>query len=189
MVGMPTFVKKQLDQLIAAPLQRPTLINAGKGGDNATSALERLEKDVLAHKPDIVTVSFGLNDTGGRKPEQFGESLKKIVATLRAADIEVVLMTSTPFNNERHGWGEQFEAEGGLDEYMDREFCERMRSLAEAEEVPLCDLHAIFRAEIKRDPDQIDKLVSTDGVHLTSEGYVLVAQHIAPVLQKLLNAR
>ena len=85
--GMPTFVKKQLDQLIKSPIQRPTVINAGKGGDNATSALDRLEKDVLAHHPDIVTVSFGLNDTGGRKPDQFKESLQKIIKILKAADI------------------------------------------------------------------------------------------------------
>jgi len=186
--GMPTVVKKQLDQRIEPLLERPSVINAGKGNDNATSALERLEKDVLVHKPDIVTVSFGLNDTGGRKPEQYGESLKTIVKTLKAADIEVVLMTSTPFNNDRHGWGKQFEELGGLDEYMDKEFCERMRSLADSEDVLLCDLHAIFKAEIKKDADLINKLVSTDGVHLTAEGYDLVAKHIGPVLHKLLTA-
>lgn len=187
--GMPTVVKKQLDQRIEPLLERPSVINAGKGGDNATSALERLEKDVLVHKPDIVTVSFGLNDTGGRKPEQYGESLKKIVESLKAADIEVLLMTSTPFNNERHFWGKQFEELGGLDEYMDREFCERMRSLADSEDVLLCDLHTIFKDAIKKDPDLINTVVSTDGVHLTTAGYDLVAEHVAPVLHTLLTAK
>lgn len=187
--GMPTVVKKRLDRLIASPDQRPTVINAGKGGDNATSALDRLEEDVLAHHPDIVTVSFGLNDTGGRKPDQFEESLKQMIETLKAAGIEVVLMTSTPFNNDRHGWGKQFEELGGIDEYMDREFCEKMRSLADDEEVPLCDLHAIFRADMKKDADRINKLISRDGAHLTAEGYDLVAEHIAPLLHELLTGR
>jgi lysophospholipase L1-like esterase len=187
--GMATFVKKHLDQLIMPELQRPIVINAGKGGDNATSALDRLEKDVLAHHPDIVTVSFGLNDTGGRNPDQFKESLKKIVKTLEDADIQVVLMTSTPFNNDRHFWGEQFEAEGGLDEYMDKQFCEKMRSLADGKEVLLCDLHTIFQDEFKKDDDLINKVISTDGVHLTSEGYLLVTKHIAPILHKLLTER
>lgn len=184
--GMPTVVKKQLEQRIEPLLERPSVINAGKGGDNATSALERLEKDVLAHMPDIVTVSFGLNDTGGRKPEQYEESLKKIVKTLKAADIEVVLMTSTPFNNERHFWGKDFKELGGLDEYMNREFCGRMRSLAKDEGVRLLDLHAIFAEEIKKDPELINTVVSTDGVHLTAAGYDLVAKHVAPVLHTML---
>ena len=185
--GMPTAVKKLLDQRIEPPTVRPSFINAGKGGDNATSALERLEKDVLAHKPDIVTVSFGLNDAGARKPGQYGESIRTIVKTLKAAGIEVVLMTSTPFNNERHSWGKQFEELGGLDEYMDREFCEKVRRIAEEESVPLCDLHAIFKAEIEKDAGLIDKLISTDGVHLTGAGYDMVAKQIVPVLHKLLD--
>jgi len=185
--GMPTFVKKQLDKLITSDLHRPKVINAGKGGDNATSALDRLQKDVLAHNPDIVTVSFGLNDTGGRKPEKFKESLKQIVKTLKDADIEVILMTSTPFNNDRHGWSKQFQDLGGLDEYMDREFCQKMRSLADGNEVLLCDLHTIFKNKFKQDSDLINKVISTDGVHLTAEGYILVAEHVAPVIHKLLT--
>ncbi|MBT7068333.1 MAG: hypothetical protein HN919_18695 [Verrucomicrobia bacterium] len=185
--GMPKFVEKQLDALITSDLQRPTVINAGKGFDNATSALKRLQKDVLAHKPDIVTVSFGLNDTGGRKPDQFKESLQQIIKVLQEADIEVVLMTSTPFNNDQHGWGKQFQELGGLDEYMDREFCERMRSLADGKEVLLCDLHAIFTKAFKRDADLINKVISEDGVHLTDAGYILAAEHIAPVIHALLS--
>jgi lysophospholipase L1-like esterase len=185
--GMPKFVKDQLDRLITAGVQRPTVINAGKGFDNATSALERLEKDVLAHNPDIVTVSFGLNDTGGRKPDQFKESLQQIVKALQDADIQVVLMTSTPFNNDRHGWGTQFQDLGGLDEYMDREFCEKTRSLADGKEVLLCDLHTIFTEAFKQDGDLINKVISGDGVHLTDEGYLLVAEHTAPIIHALLR--
>ena len=185
--GMPRFVKKQLDKLINSERLRPTVINAGKGGDNATSALERIENDVLAHHPDIVTVSFGLNDTGGRKPDQFKESLLTMIKIFKAADIQVVLMTSTPFNNERHGWGKQFEADGGLDEYMDKEFCQKMRSLANGKEVLLIDLHAIFKDAFKKDTDLINKVISSDGVHLTTEGYVRIAKHVAPMLHKLLK--
>ena len=187
--GMPAAVKKQLDKLIASKLLSPKVINAGKGGDNATSALDRLEKDVLAHQPDIVTVSFGLNDTGGRKPEQFAASLKEIIKRLHAANVRVVLMTSTPFINEQHGWGEQFKANGGLDEYMNKEFCQRMRSLAEGKAILICDLHAIFKNANKKKPGMINTLVSTDGVHLTGEGYTLVAEHVAPILRKLLTEK
>ena len=146
---------------------------------------------MLAHHPDIVTVSFGLNDTGGRKPDQFKESLQKIIKILKAADIQVVLMTSTPFNNDRHGWGKrkEFQALGGLDEYMDREFCQKMRTLADGKGILLCDLHSIFKAKFRQDPSLINKVISPDGVHLTAEGYVLAAKHIGPVLHKLLTGK
>ncbi len=185
--GMPKAVRKELIELIPSELQRPKVINAGKGGDNATNAFERLEKDVLAHKPNIVTVSFGLNDVHWRDPDEFKNSLKKIIETLHDADIQVVLLTSTPFNNERHGWGKQFEEVGGLDEYMDTKLCEQMRSLADGKEILLCDLHTIFKTEFKKDPEAIDKVISTDGVHLTAEGNALAAKHIAPVIHKLLT--
>jgi lysophospholipase L1-like esterase len=189
--GMPRQVKKLLDKLIASGPQRPKVINAGKGGDNATSALARLKKDVLAHKPDIVTVSFGLNDTGSRKPDQFKESLKKIIKTLKDADIQVVLMTSTPFDNNRHGWGKkkQFQDLGGLDEYMDKEFCAKMRSLADGKDVLLCDLHGIFKNAFKKDAGLIKKIICPDGVHLTDEGNILAARQIAPILHTLLTGK
>ena len=187
--GMPLAVEKQLQTLMPSKLQRPRLINAGKGGDNATSALDRLKRDVLAHHPDIVTVAFGLNDVGVRMPDQYNRSLKKIVKTLNDANIDVVLMTSTPFNNERHGWGKrkEFLELGGLDEYMDKAYCEKVRELVDGKSILLCDLHAIFQAEVMQDPDQVDALVSSDGVHLTAEGYTLIARHVAPLIQELLT--
>ena len=189
--GLPWVVMKELNQKIKIPLSRKGMINAGKGGDNATSALKRLELDVLAHKPDIVTVSFGLNDTGNRKPKKYGQSIRKIVRTLKAADINVILMTSTPFNNERHFWAKrkEFQKLGGLDEYMDREFCEQVRTISKEEKVLLCDLHKIFKKKFKRDPEAIKRLISKDGVHLTGEGLSLMAQNIAPLLEQLINPK
>ncbi len=39
-------------------------INAGVAGDQAGMALGRLQDDLLAHNPDVVTVMFGMNDIG-----------------------------------------------------------------------------------------------------------------------------
>ena len=184
--GMTQAVQKELNQLISSEQQPPKIINAGRGGDYAVAALKRLEEDVLTHKPDIVTISFGLNDTGLRKPDDYQESLEKMIQTLKEAQIQILLLTSTPFNNKQHSWAEKFEEIGGLDEYLNKEYCERIRSLAEKNDIFLCDLHAIFKAEINKDPDRINKLISGDGVHLTAEGYKLIAQHLAPSIIKRL---
>src|SRR3954454_19574145 len=40
----------------------PTAINAGIGGDTAKGVRARLERDVLVHHPDVVTLLVGAND-------------------------------------------------------------------------------------------------------------------------------
>ena len=44
------------------PEHRPVVINAGINGQTAVQGLERLEEDVLRHRPDWVIIGFGLND-------------------------------------------------------------------------------------------------------------------------------
>jgi len=184
--GMPAVVKRALDERLSGSGLSPVMINAGKGYDNATSALGRLQKDVLSHKPNIVTISFGLNDAGGRKPEQFRASLVRAIASLREAGARVILMTSTPFDNDRHFWAKNFKEEGGLDEYMDREFCSAMRSLADGKNVLLCDLHTAFRDGFEQDSTLLKRVICGDGVHLTAEGKLLAAKHLAPMLETLI---
>ena len=39
-----------------------TVRNAGISGDTSKGGLARMERDVLAHKPHLVTIMFGMND-------------------------------------------------------------------------------------------------------------------------------
>ena len=50
--------------LIAAsyPTRNIRVVNAGIGGNKIHDLLGRLDRDVLVHKPDWVTVSIGIND-------------------------------------------------------------------------------------------------------------------------------
>lgn len=58
-VGLLTaFLKEKYGEIV-------TVINAGISGQNITQMLERLQKDVLSHKPDLVIVCSGINDQGG----------------------------------------------------------------------------------------------------------------------------
>jgi lysophospholipase L1-like esterase len=41
------------------PQAQVTVRNAGISGDTTTGGLKRLERDVLAHKPHLVTIMFG----------------------------------------------------------------------------------------------------------------------------------
>jgi lysophospholipase L1-like esterase len=46
------------------PNRRITVFNAGIGGDVSRQILERFDSDVFAKKPTVVTLTFGMNDTG-----------------------------------------------------------------------------------------------------------------------------
>jgi lysophospholipase L1-like esterase len=46
------------------PDLRFRIFNAGIGGDVAQQIYDRLDSDVFAHKPTMVTLTFGMNDTG-----------------------------------------------------------------------------------------------------------------------------
>jgi len=47
-------------------LRRPdldlTFVNAGIGGHSAFDGLNRLDRDVLVHRPTVVVINFGMND-------------------------------------------------------------------------------------------------------------------------------
>lgn len=46
------------------PKRRITVFNAGIGGDVSRQMLERFDSDVFAKKPSVITLTFGMNDTG-----------------------------------------------------------------------------------------------------------------------------
>ena len=73
------------------------MINAGIGGITAHLSLERMEKQVFAHNPDLVIVCFGLNDVNGDLDEYLS-ALKTIFARCQERGVEVVFMTPNMLN-------------------------------------------------------------------------------------------
>lgn len=73
------------------------MINSGIGSTSAKSSLARLESQVLSHSPDMVIVSFGLNDVNGQLEDYIG-SLRKIFSACMDAGAEVIFMTPNMLN-------------------------------------------------------------------------------------------
>ena len=81
-------------------------VNAGIGSNTTDMARERFQRDVLDHKPDFVTLFFGLNDAaadvwqGVTEPritvERYGENLRYFDRELRAKEATPILMTPNP---------------------------------------------------------------------------------------------
>ncbi|MEI7436741.1 MAG: GDSL-type esterase/lipase family protein [bacterium] len=164
------------------------IVNSGVGGDTAKGGFARLQTAVLDHKPAVVTILFGLNDTGLLTPAEYQEWMEKIVKSIRAKSrAKILLITSTPFNDARHTWKDKFLAKGGLDAYMNTNICAAVRALAKKHNLPLCDLHEHFASQFQKNSKLIDQLIYADGVHLTDQGNEVAAKFVAPYIAKLLG--
>ena len=77
------------------------IINAGVAGMNAQHGLNRLQRDVLIHRPDLTIVCFGLNDCGVGENgiAQYTAALEQIFDQLSAAGSEVIFMTPNMMAN------------------------------------------------------------------------------------------
>lgn len=73
------------------------VINAGIGGITAKKSLDRIDTQVLMHKPDLVTVCFGLNDVNGSL-EDYLSSLEIIFKKCTCSGAEVIFMTPNMLN-------------------------------------------------------------------------------------------
>lgn len=129
------------------------IINAGISGGNAHQGLQRLERDVLCHKPDLTVVCFGLNDAWGGEEgiDRYTQSLAGIFEALRQNGSEIIFMTPNMMATEAScHLPEHFRTDaqnaadvqngGVMDKYMDaaRELCAQM-------EVPVCDCYAKWK--------------------------------------------
>ncbi len=92
----PAKLRKILTTLY--PMAQINIVNAGISGDDAPGGLMRVDRDLLAFKPDLTVVCFGLNDScyGEDKLEKYRKALTEIIEKIKASGSEVILMTPQP---------------------------------------------------------------------------------------------
>ena len=88
-------LKEKLTLYVRGPIN---MINAGVAGQRAVSALERMDRDVFSHNPDLVIVCFGLNDVNCGNKEEYLSSLRTIFTRLNDANIPSIFMTPNMMN-------------------------------------------------------------------------------------------
>lgn len=127
------------------------IINAGISGDNTAGGLERLERDVLIHHPDLTVVCFGLNDCGQglEGVDGYKARLKEIFTKLQESGSEVIFMTANMMNTaiSCHLTTDQFRELAKS--FMERQhagvlkaYFEGGKEVAKACGVTVCDVHA-----------------------------------------------
>lgn len=150
----------------AIPKANVTVINAGISGHTTQNGLERLERDVLSKKPDLVTVSFGLNDMTRIPEDQFRKNLETIVARCREIKADVVLCTPNAVINT-----------GGRPTEKLERYCEVIRATARDLKLAVCDQYRAGDAQRRQDA-WAWRLTLSDEIHPNMDGHKLMAEEL-----------
>ncbi len=135
------------------------------------AASERIDKHVIAHEPDLLVISYGLNDARGGTPiDLFCAELLRLVERVRER-IQPLIVLPGPYYMNNFSFGIHFD-HGSLDLFY--RYNDAIRRLAELNDCLFADLLAAY--------GETDWLVHGDGVHANDLGHRIVANRIFEVL-------
>src|SRR5580704_6697708 len=84
---------------------KAVFIGAGVSGHKSNDMLKRLDKDVISKKPEWMTLSCGVNDVWhgakGVPLEDYKKNITEIIDKCQAANIKVVILTSTMISEDQ----------------------------------------------------------------------------------------
>jgi lysophospholipase L1-like esterase len=167
-------------------------VPAGISGHKSNQMLARLEKDVLAKKPQWMTLSCGVNDvwhgakgvplddaqaaasayvTNPNEPEKgtYTKNITAIVESAQASGVKPVVLTATVIKEDlKSPENEKLAPYNAF-----------LRRLAADKKLPLADLNAQFQDKLKaRNSEDKKNAFTSDGVHMNAEGNKLMARGV-----------
>ncbi len=172
----------------AYPANAIEVLNAGISGNTSNDELGRFDRDVLQKKPDLLTISVGVNDVWHGFNAQFPQgggpngvtlaiysaNVEKMVTEAQAQGIEVVLLSPTvigeDLNDPRNAVATGYMA--------------ALRDIARRHKCLFVDLRGPFQTylDLSRTTGHTDKLLTVDGVHMNDWGNRLMAATILSAL-------
>jgi lysophospholipase L1-like esterase len=153
------------------------IIGAGISGHKSDQMLGRLQRDVLDKKPDVMTLSCGVNDVWhgakGVPLEEYKKNITAIVDRCTEAGVRVVILTATPIKEQDN---ENNQKLAGYNAFL--------KELAAERKLPLADLNAAMWEELKTPPEQrpAGDYLTTDGVHMNPLGDAVMATGVLEAL-------
>ena len=181
-----------------------SVYNAGVPSNTTVQAVKRLQTDVLAYKPRIVVMQFGINDSAvdvWKKPpatgprvdlDAFIANYRSMIIATRKAGAQVIVMTTNPLrwsSKTRELYGRppyKPEAEDGFESPALLAFNDALRALAKELDVPLVDVHAAYPAFAAKNQTTVADMLP-DGMHPGDLGHQLVAELLLPAIRDLLR--
>jgi sialidase-1 len=181
-----------------------TVYNAGVPGNTTSQALARLQKEVLVHKPKVIVMQFGINDsavdvwktppaTEPRVPlASFIKNYRQMITAAQQAGARVILMTTNPLrwsSKTRELYGKAIydpAAEDGMERPHLLAYNNALRALAKELSLPVVDVHAAYPSYAKEHQSFVGSMLS-DGMHPNDLGHQLVAELLLPVIRQVLR--
>ncbi|TSB47291.1 SGNH/GDSL hydrolase family protein [Alkalicoccobacillus porphyridii] len=169
-IGYASFIHHYLT--VKHPEAKLQILNKGISGDRITDLEARWDRDVLAHKPDWVSISIGINDVWKQfeHPEmeqvdiqRFEQTYEYLIKqTLEQTEAKIILMEPTII--EEHADSDENLA---LKSYV-----EVVHRLAETYKLLLVPTHQAFISYLN---SESPVPLTTDGVHMNTKGDILMA--------------
>jgi lysophospholipase L1-like esterase len=142
-----------------------TVVNRGKGGEDAPEMLKRLQVAVLDMKPDLVIWQVGTNAVlRNLDPADTAGQVEEGIAQIQAAGADLVLVDpqySPKVNEHAESTGQMVKLLG---------------KVAELRHVGFFPRFEVMRDWHERQAIPIDNFVIADGLHMTDWGYACFAQ-------------
>lgn len=158
-MGKPTPYGRFLKDLIGNSVE---IVIKGTSGELTGAMVIRLDRDVISKRPDYVIILGGSNDLGwGSHPSEIMRNLVTMYERARSASIQPVSVTIPSIR----GFDPLIPPRHVLNNLI-IEYCQ-------AKQQPFVDL---FRATSEPETLRLAEKYSNDGLHLTTEGYRLLAE-------------
>lgn len=169
------------------PFDEMWMANCGIGGDTSDNILKRLDGDVFSKRPNVITLTFGMNDTGyyeynGSNPEAFGNG-KVAWAHGKYLEIEkrlkglnntrIVLIGSSPYDDTSKFNKDAFKNKNS---YMQK-IVAFQDSAAKANNWGFIDFNAPM-TKINQDFQKVDStftICGNDRIHPDNNGHMVMA--------------
>lgn len=149
------------------PFATANVIVTAIGGEHSESGAARFEKEVLCHRPDLITIDYGLNDRGIGLDRAREAWSRMIHAGLRAG-CKIILLTPTMDVT-------QASAYTGADRPVLQAHAVQIRRLAEENQIGLADSFSAF--QVYMETGELSDLLSWSN-HPNRQGHELVAREL-----------
>lgn len=143
------------------PMAVINVIVTAVGGENSETGAERFERDVLCHKPDLITIDYALNDCGIGLERSY-KAWSSMIEKALSQNTKIILLTPTGRMDDKAEMLEQH--------------AEQIRGLAEKYGLGLADSFAGFKNYCLNEGSLADLMSWIN--HPNRRGHEIVAEKI-----------
>ena len=171
----PNGYVRQVENKLKNTGKKISIISAGIAGNTSQDMLNRLEKDVIGKKPDIMYFMGGVNDIWLEQGDlnKYKQNIKDITEKTKKHHIKVILINLTLIGED---------LDNDLNKKIEK-FNDFLSEFAKSNNIRLIDVHSELVKELKNPENENKKnedgnILTIDGVHLNDFGNAILADKI-----------